>query len=294
MTIDLGGMIAPVITSFTENDVVDEGLYEQHVDRLVAAGMHGVSPGGSTGEGAALDDDELSSMVRIARSRVGDRPVVAGVIRSSTAAAVRTAKVARDAGADALMVTPTFYNVLVPNDDGNLDFYSKISDEVGLPIVIYNVVPQNTVSPELFVRMRGEVENVVGIKQSVGGVAALYAMRIADPQALAYAATDEMLYTCFSLGADGAISAILALFPELSIRLWDLHAAGEHAEAMRIQAELHRVWSRITGPQFPARIKEALRQRGVASGLSRSPSTPVDPTTQDAIARALEEIDARL
>lgn len=294
MTIDLKGMISPVITSFTESDAVDEGLFEQHVDRLIAAGMHGVSPGGSTGEGAALDDDELSSMVRIARDRAGDRPVLAGVIRSSTAAAVRTAKAARDAGADALMVTPTFYNVLVPNDDGNLDFYSKISDEVGLPIVIYNVVPQNTISPELFVRMRGEIENLVGVKQSVGGVQALYAMRIADPHALAYAATDEMLYTCFSLGADGAISAILALFPELSVRLWKLHAAGQHDEAMRIQAELHQVWLRITGPQFPARIKEALRQRGVVSGLSRSPSTPVDPHTQHAIAKALEELDARI
>lgn len=294
MAIDLRGMISPVITSFTESDAVDEGLFEQHVDRLISAGMHGVSPGGSTGEGAALDDDDLSSIVGIARRQVGDRPVVAGVIRSSTAAAVRTAKIARDAGADALMVTPTFYNVLVPNDDGNLDFYSKLSDEVGLPIVIYNVVPQNTISPELFVRMRNDVEHVVGIKQSVGGVPALYAMRIADPGALAYAATDEMLYTCFSLGADGAISAILALFPELSIRLWDLHAAGEHDGAMRIQAELYRVWLRITGPQFPARIKEALRQRGVASGLSRSPSTPVDSMTRQAIARAIEELDARL
>lgn len=294
MAIDLKGMISPVISSFTQNDAVDEGLYAQHVDRLIDAGMHGVSPGGSTGEGAALDDDELSAMVRIARRGAGDRPVVAGVIRSSTAAAVRTGKVARDAGADALMVTPTFYNVLVPNDDGNLDFYSRVSDEVGLPIVIYNVVPQNTISPELFVRMRGEIENLVGVKQSVGGVHSLYAMRIADPDALAYAATDEMLYTCFSLGADGAISAILALFPELSIRLWDLHASGDHAEAMRIQAELHRVWTRITGPQFPARIKEALRQRGVDGGLSRSPSTPIDSATQQAIARALAELDERL
>jgi 4-hydroxy-tetrahydrodipicolinate synthase len=291
---DLTGIISPVITPFTASDDVDYALFERHVVRLLDAGMHGVSPGGSTGEGAALNDDELSRMVGIAKKNAGGKPVVAGVIRSSTAAASRTAKIARDAGADALMVTPVFYNVLVPDDEGNLDFYAKISEEVGLPIVIYNVVPQNTISPELFVRMRKDIPNLVGVKQSVGGIQSLYAMRIADADALVYAATDEMLYSCFSVGADGAISAVLALFPELSLRLWELNRTGDHAEAMRIQRAMHEVWMKITGPQFPSRIKEALRQRGVESGLSRSPSTPVDSVTSRAIEAALAAFDQRV
>ncbi len=291
---DLTGIISPVITPFTENDEVDYALFERHVVRLLEAGMHGVSPGGSTGEGAALNDDELSRIVGIARKNAGDKPVVAGVIRSSTSAALRTAKIARDAGADALRVTPLFYNVLVPDDAGNADFYAKISDEVGLPIVIYNVVPQNTISPELFTRMRADVSNLAGIKQSVGGIQSLYAMRIADPDALVYAATDEMLYSCFTLGADGAISAVLALFPELSLRLWELNRTGDHAEAMRIQGEIHQLWMKITGPQFPSRIKEALRQRGVESGYSRSPSSPVDSTTRQSIEKALAAMSERI
>lgn len=291
---DLTGIISPVITPFTADDEVDYALFERHVVRLLEAGMHGVSPGGSTGEGAALNDDELSRMVSIAKRHAGDKPVVAGVIRSSTAAALRTAKVARDAGADALMVTPVFYNVLVPDNAGNTDFYAKVSDEVGLPMVIYNVVPQNTISPALFARMRSEITNLVGVKQSVGGVQSLYAMRIADPDALVYAATDEMLYSCFTLGADGAISAVLALFPELSLTLWELHRKGDHAEAMRIQRELHEVWMRIAGPQFPSRIKEALRQRGVESGFSRSPSTPVGDDTRRSIEVALATMNERI
>jgi len=284
------GIISPVITPFTDNDEVDFALYEQHLDRLLAAGLHGVSPGGSTGEGAALSDPELSRMVALARQKAGDRSVVAGVIRSSTRAALQTAKAARDAGADALMVTPVFYNVLVPNDEGNIDFYSKISDEVGLPIIIYNVVPQNTISPELFKRMLGIIPNVVGVKQSVGGIQALYAMRLIARDAFVYAATDEMLYSCFSLGADGAISAILALFPELSMQLWDLHQAGKHEEALLIQDQMHTIWMEITGPQFPSRIKEALRQQGVESGFSRSPSSPVDELTKNAIRNALSKM----
>jgi dihydrodipicolinate synthase/N-acetylneuraminate lyase len=288
---NLKGIISPVITPFTDKDEVDFALYEQHLDRLLAAGIHGVSPGGSTGEGAALSDSELSRMVALARRKAGDRPVVAGVIRSSTRAALDTAKAARDAGADALMVTPVFYNVLVPNDEGNIDFYSRISEEVGLPIIVYNVVPQNTISPELFKRMLDTIPNVVGIKQSVGGIQALYAMRLIARDALVYAATDEMLYSCFTLGADGAISAILALFPELSVQLWELNQAGKHEDALRIQDQMHAIWMQITGPQFPSRIKEALRQRGVESGFSRSPSSPVDEPTKAAIKNALSKMD---
>lgn len=289
---NLKGIIAPVITPFTETDEVDFDLYEKHLDRLLAAGLHGVSPGGSTGEGAGLTDAELSKMVALARQKAGGKPVVAGVIRTSTNAAIQTAKVARDAGADALMVTPVFYNVLVPSDEGNIDFYSKISAEVGLPIIIYNVVPQNQISPELFKRMLVTIPNVVGVKQSVGGIQALYAMRLIDDEALVYAATDEMLYSCFSLGADGAISAILTLFPELSLELWKLNQEGKHEEALLIQNKMHGVWMEIIGPQFPSRIKEALRQRGVESGYSRSPSSPVDELTKASIEKALSKMDS--
>ena len=59
------------------------------------------------------------------------------------------------------------------------DFYSTISREVQMPVIIYNVIPQNTISPGLFKRLVEETEYVRGVKQSVGGVQALYAMRMA-------------------------------------------------------------------------------------------------------------------
>lgn len=288
----LNGIISPIVTPFGPNDEVDFKLYEQEIERLLTAGVDGISPGGSTGEGATLADDELSQMVSLARKAAGDKPVVAGVIRTSTAAALKTAKIARDAGADALMVTPVFYNVLVPSDEGNIDFYSRISEEVELPTIIYNVVPQNTISTTLFSRMRKSIPGLIGVKQSVGGVQSMYAMRLADPSAKIYAATDEMLYTCFNLGADGAISAILALFPELSIKLWEFSNAGKHTEALRLQAQMHDVWMNITGPQFTSRIKEALRLTGVESGFSRSPSSKVSAENSASIREALSRLQS--
>jgi len=102
-------------------------------------------------------------------------PIVAGVIRTSTQAAVKTALAAKAAGANALMVTPVFYNVLVPDEKGNYSFYEAIAEASGLPVIIYNVVPQNEITSEAFSRLLG-IPNVIGIKQSVGGIMAFYDM----------------------------------------------------------------------------------------------------------------------
>ena len=82
--------------------------------------------------------------------------------------------------------------------------YSTLSKEVGIPIIIYKVIPQKTITPKLFHRLLDETKNVKAIKQSLVGVPALYAMKIeCDDKGTLFAATDDMLATCFTLGANG-------------------------------------------------------------------------------------------
>ncbi len=273
------GIIPPIITPFDESGNIDRNIFKREVRHLINCGVHGLSPGGSTGEGAALTDEELAELIRIISEENIERlPIVAGVIRTSTQAAVKTALAAKAAGADALMVTPVFYNVLVPDEKGNYSFYKAISDAVGLPIIIYNVVPQNEITSEAFSRLL-EIPNVIGIKQSVGGIMAFYDMVITNGEkGMIYAATDEMLYSTFDLGADGAISAVISLFPKLCVKIWDLVKQGNRAEAKRIQDEMYPIWKLIRGPQFPARIKAALKIMGRDCGISRSPMSEVSIT----------------
>jgi len=268
----LGGIIPPIVTPFTRIGDLDYEVFRREVRHLLACGVHGLSPGGSTGEGAALTNDELGRIVQVAREEAGPSlPVVAGVIRTSTHEAVRTALVARDAGADALMVTPVFYNVLVPDDAGNEQFYRTLSDDVGLPIVVYNVIPQNEIRPDLFLRLL-DIEHVVGIKQSAGGVLGFYDMKqTVGERGLVFSATDEMLYSTFALGADGAISAILSLLPKSCVAMWDHTRAGNQEAARAIQDELFPVWKAVRGNQFPARMKAALAAMGRDCGYPRSP-----------------------
>ena len=191
------GIIPPVVTPFNEDGSVNLELAVREMKISMDAGADGISVGGSTGEGPTLHDDELQLLVKEAKKLVsGEQPVVCGIMRTCTMDAVRAGLAAKDAGADAIMVTPTAYNVLVPNEEGMYDFYKTISEEVKLPIIIYNVIPQNTISPALFKRLIDTTEYVRGIKQSVGGIQALYADIITvGNTGNVYAATDDMLFS---------------------------------------------------------------------------------------------------
>lgn len=282
----LRGPISPVMTPFTSAGDLDAGRYRAEVRFLLDAGVSGISPGGSTGEGAALTDDELVTIIGLVnQENTAGVPVVAGVIRTTTRTAVETAKAARDAGADVLMVTPAFYNVLVPDEAGNLAFYEAVC-EVGLPVVIYNVVPQNTILPSTAKRLI-EIPNLLGVKQSVGGIQAMYEMRLALGDAgLVYGATDEMLPTCYKLGADGAIAAIVGLFPHLSMKLWNLVQEGSLDEALALQRTVYPLWEIIRGGQFPARMKLAAAIAGRDLGHSRSPLLDGGPALRATIEQA--------
>jgi 4-hydroxy-tetrahydrodipicolinate synthase len=285
------GIIPPVVTPFTKNGEINEVLFRKEIRHLLTCGIHGLSVGGSTGEGAVLTDEELVKLINIIHEENANKlPVIAGVIRTSIQMAIATGLAAKNAGVDALLITPVFYNILVPDAKGNEAFYRAISDAVDLPIIIYNVVPQNEVTSDALKNLL-KIKNVIGIKQSVGGLMAFYDMKIFNGDAaMIYSATDEMIFSTFELGADGAISAILSLFPKICVRMWKLAKDGNHEEGQKLQDSIYSVWKILRGPQFPARMKEALRILGRDCGYARSPMSEVVPEQVDILKKMLAGI----
>ncbi len=291
MAKEIKGIIPPIVTPFDADGAINSQLIEKEMKICIDAGVHGLSVGGSTGEGPTLRDEELVELIRIAKGYLREeQSLVCGVMRTCTRDAVRAGLAAKEAGADAIMVTPTAYNVLVPNEQGMFDFYSTISREVQMPVIIYNVIPQNTISPGLFKRLVEETEYVRGVKQSVGGVQALYAMRMAvGDKGNIYAATDDMLYTCYELGACGAISAILSVFPRECVEMWNCQQCGKRERAFEIQNQLYDKWQCLGGNQFPIRLKYALEVLGREPGYCRSPITYLPEDEKARIREAFAE-----
>lgn len=284
------GVIAPMVTPFDSDGICDDEALRSETRFLIDAGVHGLSIGGSTGEGALLSDEELYRGVRIIqKENIEKKPLLCGIIRNSTNDAIRAGLHAREAGADGLMVTPTYYHGT--DDNGNILFYKELAGAVGLPIIIYNVIDRNPVSPSLMARL-SEIENVAGIKQSVNGLHGLNAMISAcGEQTLVFGAQDDLLFCSYLLGARGAISAILTVFPELCVQQWNAVQSMNIEEARQISFRLLPVWQLIAsaGMSFPGRIKAVLELLGRQGGLSRSPIMKPSQEVVEALRSALEK-----
>jgi len=265
----LVGMIAPMVTPFDENEELDLGVARREVRYLLNTGVDGISTGGSTGEGASLSNDELKKIIEIVVEENRNRiPIVAGIIRNSTREAIKTALVAKSAGADALLITPVIYSGATP--EGNYEYYKLIAEKVGLPIIIYNVIPGNQITPEVMLKI-SEIEEVVGIKQGVMIERLLAMVSACGDKTKVFSACDEMLYGTYVSGACGAISAMIAAVPDLCVQQWQAFKEGDHKTAAEIQRKLYFVREAYNFTPFPGMLKEVINQLGRPVGKARSP-----------------------
>lgn len=283
------GILPPMVTPFTPDEEVDEAALREEVQVLLAAGVHGLAVGGSTGEGHTLTIEESCRIARTVHDEAGDRvPVIAGIIQDSTRAVIRYGQALREVGVDALQITPVHY-LFAPTEAGTVAYYERIGREVGLPIVVYNVVPWNTISPETLLRL-AEIEQVVGVKQSGGDMHKLAELLVHGRGRLRiFTAVDDLLFPSFLLGVDGAIAAILTVLPDLAVRLWDACQTGQYDVARALHERMVPVWRALNHADMSARTKAAIGLRGRRVGQARHPLLPVTPDVEAEIAAALKQ-----
>jgi 4-hydroxy-tetrahydrodipicolinate synthase len=114
---------------------------------------------------------------------------------------------------DALQVTPVHY-VFKPDDDATYKHFKALTEATKIPVIIYNVVPWNYLSPALLVRIMKEMPGVIGVKQSAGDLKLMADLLINLPAGKkVYSAVDALLYPSFALGAHGTIAANPAAVP---------------------------------------------------------------------------------
>jgi len=280
-------------TPFDADGEIDDKALAAQVEYLLDAGVHGLAAGGSTGEGHTLGYDELRRVVATTcETAAGRVPVIAGIIVDSTRDAVARGQAVAGLGVAALQVTPVHY-LFRPDDAAMLAHFRAIAEATELPVIIYNVVPWSYLSPDLLRTIMADVPGVVGVKQSAGDLkllADLLARRRSGD--LILSAVDALLYPSYTLGADGAIAAILTAAPAASVALWDAVEDGDHGRAHDLHVRLLRLWNALAADNLPANVKTALELQGCPGGLPRAPMPSSSPAQRDAIAAALAGIDA--
>jgi len=293
---DLYGIVSPITTPFDSNEELDEAALRADVRFLIEkAGVHGLAVGGSTGEGHTLSTQELrnsvAAAIKEARGRV---PIIAGIIVDSTRQAIERGKAVADLDVAALQVTPVHY-LFKPDDTMMQRHFAQVAEKVGLPIIIYNVVPWSYCSPSLLTKIITETEGVIGVKQSAGDLKLLadLILSIGD-RGVIMSAVDALLYPSFSLGAHGAIAAILTAVPILCVQLWEAVQSGDHAKALDLHQKLLIIWNAINGDNLPANVKCAMEIQGRSAGQPRSPMAASSEKQETAIREALSQAGIQL
>ena len=163
----LKGSIVALITPF-DGENLSEDNYVKLINYHLESGTNGVVPGGTTGESPTLSHNEHKKIIEIAvKECKGKIPIIAGTGSNSTEEAIELSKFAEKAQADALLVVTPYYNK--PTQEGLYQHYKKINDNVGIPIIIYNIPSRSVINMEVDTMAKlYELKNIKGVKDATG------------------------------------------------------------------------------------------------------------------------------
>lgn len=213
----LKGSLVALVTPMIPNGDVDYVALENLIDWHIEKGTNGIVSVGTTGESATVNIKEhlevISHTVKYVNSRI---PVIAGTGANSTSEAIELTMESKQMGADfSLLVTP-YYNK--PNQNGLIQHYTKVANEVDLPQILYNV-PSRTacdLKPSS-VKILSEHKNIIGIKEAVGDpkrIDDLIQISSNNEDFLLYSGDDPSFLSMLKKGGDGVISVAANVVPE--------------------------------------------------------------------------------
>jgi dihydrodipicolinate synthase/N-acetylneuraminate lyase len=290
-TVALHGILAAVTTPFTADaSAIDEAALTAQADWLIASGIHGLVPCGTTGEFPALSADEHRRVIDLyVTAAAGRVPVIAGVGALSTTAAIGLAQHAERAGADAVMLVPPFYD---PLDFATLaTFLRAVAESVSLPIVYYNVPGATGIRLDANqITELGEIDGVDYLKDTSGDAVTLTDLLVNRTKEIkAFNGWDTLTFIGMALGAEAAVWGAAGVVPELAVQLWDtLAVKGDLAEAREQWRHLWAISDFLESVNYVAGVKAGLELVGHPAGPPRAPIQPLSVEQRRAFAAILE------
>jgi len=273
------GVLPAIITPFKRNSAMDldiQGL-ERNIEFLLACGIHGIVPCGSTGESATLTFAEHEKVVNVTIDTVNGRvPVLAGTGSNNTAEAVILTKAAKDTGADGVLVISPYYNK--PNRAGLIKHYTKLAD-LDIPVVIYNV-PGRTgqnLEPDLIAEL-AQHPSIVGIKEASGNIGQVSRIieMTKDEDFAVISGDDNLTLPIMALGGTGVISVAANVDPKRMVALCEAAAKGDWKKALALHYALSPLFRSMFIDTNPIPVKKAVELVGMAGGPVRLPLDNLD------------------
>ena len=265
----ISGVYVPLLTAFSPDGRADPGASAEHARWLVAAGVDGLVPFGTSGEGPSLSLREKRGVLDALVAVVPGTPLVPAITESSLDTALQLVQVANDAPVTAVMLLPPFY--FRPLGDGGLRRYvSEILAASSHPVLLYHI-PE--FGPAVPVPLVAELP-VWGVKDSGGDLSYTRAVLAAGKQVMVGA--EHTIVDAVQAGAAGSIPGLANVLPEHLVAVVAAARAGDTAAAGQILGQALAFRDEMLGALGPLEWMSAMKllaqsRHGVDLGGVRAP-----------------------
>ena len=277
------GVFPYLVSPVDAAGAIDTKVLARLCDDLIKAGVHGLTPLGSTGEFAYLDREQRRAVVRTTIAAAAKRvPVIAGVASTSTADAVAQARDYQALGADGILAILEAY---FPLKDAQVESYFRaIADAVDIPVVIYTNpnFQRSDLTLDVIARL-GAHPRIEAIKDASTNTGRLLSILNRCPDLNVFSASAHIPAAVMMIGGVGWMAGPACVIPRQSVKLYDLCRAGRWSEAMELQRVLWRMNEAFAKFNLAACIKAALEIQGYAVGNPMLPQQPLSEEDRKAV-----------
>jgi 4-hydroxy-tetrahydrodipicolinate synthase len=288
---DFHGVFPYLVSPIDPSGQIRESVLARLCEDLIAAGVHGLTPLGSTGEFAYLDSAQRAAVVRTTiEAAKGRVPVIAGVASTSTADAVAQAKTYQKLGADGILAIMEAY---FPVADAQVEAYFRaIADAIDIPVVIYTNPQFQRSDLTLDVIESLAAHPRIGyIKDASTNTGRLLSVinRCGD-NIKVFSASAHIPAAVMLIGGVGWMAGPACIIPRQSVRLYDLCKAARWDEAMALQRKLWRVNEAFARFNLAACIKAGLSIQGYDVGDPVPPQAALTADQRKVVEETLRDV----
>jgi len=291
MTLRLEGIFAPVVTPFRgASEDLDIAGFQANLRAHISDGLAGIVVAGSTGEAALLDDTERAALAAAAREVVPrDKLLLIGTGAESARQTIARCRVAKDTGADAVLVVAPHYYSNAMASENLAAHYRRVADASPLPVVLYNIPKYMhfALASDLVAEL-AQHPNIVGIKDSSGDIIMLHGFLEAQSATFSViTGSGSTLEAGLEAGARAGILAVSLFAAALSLEVFNAVKARDTARAAKAQVPLKVMADVIVAKLGVPGVKAAMDKVGRTGGSPRLPLLPLTDAQRAEMVAAL-------
>jgi len=293
-TVEIKGVIPPIITPMNEDESVNVAELRRQVDRQIENGVHALFCFGTNGEGYILNAQEKKLVLETVVDQCNHRvPVYAGTGCISTKETIEQSKMALAVGADVLsIITPSF---AVASQNEIYEHYKAVAAAVDMPVVLYNIPARtgNAIQPGTVAKL-AQIDNIVGAKDSSGNftnilayIEAAKAKKTGKFSVLS--GNDQLILWNLKAGGAGGIAGCANVYPHTLASIYNCYMAGDWDKAKEYQDSIasFRACFKYGNPNTVVKI--AVNLLGFNVGKCRAPFNQLPEEGLKELKRVLKE-----